>query len=147
MGSVGSVHELAGGGDSGWGSWRESKVEAFHEKALIWIRLGVTAQDQGAAIIGREMDIEHLDAGELIEHRARGETRRQRFELRSQGDVQAVGHEVDKDVGFDAMLELMVDRAQLQIVLEVFERRLDFRELDIEPPEILWVSPTQIGAQ
>ena len=93
------------------------------------------------------MDIEHLDAGELIEHRARGETRRQRFELRSQGDVQAVGHEGDKDVGFDAMLELMVDRSQLQIVLEVFERRLDLRELDIEPPEILWVSPTQIGAQ
>jgi len=57
MGSVGSVHELAGGGDSGWGLWRESKVEAFHEKALIWIRLGVTAQDQGAAIIGREMDM------------------------------------------------------------------------------------------
>ena len=79
MGSVGSVHELSGGGDSGWGLWGGSKVEAFHEKALIWIRLGVTAQDQGAAIIGREMDIEHLDAGELIEHRARGETRRQRF--------------------------------------------------------------------
>jgi hypothetical protein len=61
--------------------------------------------------------------------------------------VQAVGHEGDKDMGFDAMLELMVDGAQLQIVLEVFERRLDLRELDIEPPEILWVSPTQIGAQ
>ena len=32
--------------------------------------LGVTGQDQGAAIGGREMDIEHLDAGELIEHGA-----------------------------------------------------------------------------
>ena len=48
---------------------------------------------------------------------------------------------------FDAAFELMVDRAQLQIVLEVFERRLDLRELDVELPEIRWISPTEIGAQ
>ena len=71
-------------------------MESFHEKSLVWVGLGVTAQDQGAAIVGWEMNIEHLDAGELIEHGARGETRRQRFELRSQGDVQAVGHEGDE---------------------------------------------------
>ena len=147
MRSAGSVHELAGGGDSWWGLWRESKLESFHEKSLVWVGLGVTAQDQGSAIVGWEMNIEHLDAGELIEHGARGETRRQRFELCSQGDVQAIGHEGDEDVGFDAMLELMVDRAQLQIVLEVFERRLDLRELDVELPEIRWISPTEIGAQ
>ena len=50
-------------------------------------------------------------------------------------------------MGFDAMLELMVDRAQLQIVLEVFECRLDLRELDVELPETRWISPTEIGAQ
>ena len=44
MGSVGSVHELAGGGYSWWGLWGQSKVESFHEKSLIWIWLGVTAR-------------------------------------------------------------------------------------------------------
>ena len=38
-----------------------------------------------------------------------------------EGDVQAIGDEGDKDVGFDAMLKLVIDRAQLQIALEVFE--------------------------
>ena len=96
MGSVGSVHELASGGDSWWGLWGQSKIESFHEKSLVWVGLGVTAQDQGSTIVGWEMNIEHLDAGELIEHGARGETRRQRLELRSQGDVQAIGHESDE---------------------------------------------------
>ena len=48
---------------------------------------------------------------------------------------------------FDAAFELMVDGAKLQIVLEVFERRLDLGELEVELPEILRISPTQIGAQ
>ena len=38
-------------------------------------------------------------------------------EPRAQRDVQAVGQEGDEDVGFDALFELVVDRAQLQIVL------------------------------
>jgi hypothetical protein len=53
--------------------------------------------------------------------------------------VQAIGHEGDEDMRFDAPFELMGDGAQLQIVLEVFERRLDLGELDVELPEIwLW---------
>ena len=48
---------------------------------------------------------------------------------------------------FDAPFELMVDGAQLQIVLEVFERRLDLGELEVELPEILRIPSTQIGAQ
>ena len=37
---------------------------------------------------------------------------------------------------FDALLELMVDRTQLQIILEIFERGLDLDELDIELPKL-----------
>ena len=70
IGSIASAHELASGGYSRWWLRRESKIESFHEKSLVWVGLGVTGQDQGAAIGGREMDIEHLDAGELIEHGA-----------------------------------------------------------------------------
>ena len=48
---------------------------------------------------------------------------------------------------FDAPFELMVDGTQLQIILEVFEHRLDLGELDVEMPEILRIPPPQIGAQ
>jgi len=44
----------------------------------------------------------------------------------------AIGQEGDEDVRFDAMLKLVVDRAELQVVLEVLERlavlRLDLAQ-------------------
>ena len=54
------------------------------------------------------MDIQHLDAGELVEYGTRGEARGQGLELGSQGNVQVIGHEGDKDVRLDAALELVV---------------------------------------
>lgn len=111
MGLIVAVHALAGGGYSRWWLRGQGEIESFHEKALVWVGLGVAAQDQGAAIGGREMNIKHLDAGDLVERGSRGETCRQWLESRPQGDVQAIGHEGDKDVRFDATLELMVNRA------------------------------------
>jgi len=39
--------------------------------------------------------------------------------------MQTIGDEGDEDVRFDALFELVIDRAQLQIVLKILERRLD----------------------
>ena len=111
------MHELAGGGDSRRRLGRQGEAKPFQQESLVRVGFGVATQDQGAAIGGREVDIEHLDAGELVEHRTRGETRCQRLELCPQGDVQAIGHKGDEDMRFDAAFELMVDGAQLQIVL------------------------------
>jgi len=49
-------------------------------------------------------------------------------------------------VRFDAVLKLVVDRAELQIVLEILERGLDLNELDIELPQMGRLSGAQIGA-
>ena len=133
MGLIASAHKLAGGGYSRWWLRGQGEVESFHEKSLVWVDLGVAAQDQGAPVGGREMNIEHLDAGELVEYGSRCEPGGQWLESCPQGDVQAIGHEGDKDVRFDAVLELVVDRTQLKIVLQVFERRLDLGELDVDP--------------
>ena len=65
----------------------------------------------------------------------------------AQRDVQAIGQEGDEDVRLDALLELMVDRAQLQIVLQVLEGGLDLDELDVELPQLGRVPSAQIGAQ
>ena len=88
----------------------------FLQKLLVGVQLSVAAQDQCAAIGGREVDVEHLDGGELVEHGPRSEARCQRLELGAQGDVKAIGQEGDEDVRFDAVLKLVIDRAELQIV-------------------------------
>ena len=50
--------------------------------------------------------------------------------------MQTVGDEGDEDVGLDAVLKLVVDGPQLQIVLEVLEGGLDLDELDVELPQL-----------
>jgi hypothetical protein len=47
----------------------------------------------------------------------------------------------------DAPFELVVNRAQLQIILQVLERRLDLGELDVELPQFGGLAPTQVGTQ
>src|SRR5712691_5200547 len=42
---------------------RQIELELLEEELLLGLRLGVTAQDQGAAIGGREMHVEHLHGG------------------------------------------------------------------------------------
>ena len=88
---------------------------------LAGVEFGVSAQDQGAAVGGGEADIEHLDVGELVEHGARREAAGERHEPGAQRHVQAIGHEGDEDVRLDAALQLMIDGAQPEIVLEVLE--------------------------
>jgi hypothetical protein len=93
------------------------------------------------------MDVKHLDGSELVEHGPRGEAGRQRLELGAQRDVKAIGEESDEDVRFDAVLKLVVNWSELQIVLEILERGLNLDELDIELPQMGWISVAQIGAQ
>ena len=47
----------------------------------------------------------------------------------------------------DAALELVIDRPQPQIVLKVLEGRLDFDELNVEPPQIGGIAARHVGAQ
>ena len=67
-------------------------------------------QDDVAAVAGRQVHVDHLHGGEFLQHRARGQPRRQGAQALFQGDLQAIGDEGDEDVGFDAMVELVVDR-------------------------------------
>ena len=114
---------------------------------LLGVRFGVAAQDQGAPVGGREMHVEHLDRSKLVEHRARGESRGQRFQSCAQRHVQTIGHEGDEDMRLDAALELVVNRTQLEIIFQVLERRLDLGELDVELPQLGGLAPTQVGTQ
>jgi len=57
------------------------------------------------------LHIDHLDRRHLVEHRPRCQARRQRSQPLLQRDLQAVRQERDKDVGFNALIALVVDGA------------------------------------
>ena len=64
---------MGGGGDFGRGLVGELEFEFLEEELLVVAGLGVAAQDEGAAVGGGEVDIEHLDGGELVEDGSGGE--------------------------------------------------------------------------
>ena len=47
-------------------------------------------------------------------------------------------------MGFDALFQLVIDRAQSQIILEALEGRLDFGQLDIELPQLGGLLPYRL---
>ena len=73
-----------------------------------------------------------------------GATRRQSL---SQAHVHAVSQEPNENMRFDAVLQLMKDRSQAQIIFEVFKGSLHLRELDVKLSELLGIFPAQIAPQ
>ncbi len=124
--------DMAGGGGPWWGLRGQLEVELPDQELLVGVEFGMAAEHERAAVGGGEVNVEHLHGGELVQDGPRREAVRQRLEHRAQGDVETIGEESDEDVRFAALDQLMVDRTQLQIVLEGLERGLDPGELDID---------------
>ncbi len=78
------------------------------DEFLVDVGLGGAAQDKGSAVGGGEVDVEHLDGGELVEHGSWGEAGGHQPEPGAQRDVQTIGEEGDEDVRLDALLQLVV---------------------------------------
>ena len=93
------------------------------------------------------MDIHHLDGGEFFENGARRQARRQSAGSEFQRHLQAVGDESDENVGLDAMVELMINRADAEIALEFLEGLFDLGELDVMPPQSGGIAIGEVGAQ
>jgi hypothetical protein len=91
--------------------------------------MGVAAQNQSPAVGRWEVHIEHLDGGKLVQNGTWGQAGGERTQPGSQGHVQAVGHEGDKDMRLDPTLELVKNGAQRQVVLQVLKGRFDFTRL------------------
>jgi hypothetical protein len=106
------------GGDPRWGLWGQFQTQPIEQQLLLGLRLGVTAQDQGAPIGGGQMDIDHLDGGEFLQDGAGRESWCQGAQPGLEGDPKARGEEGDEDMRFDPRIELMVDRSNAQVALE-----------------------------
>ena len=91
------------------------------------------------------MDIDHLDGGEFLQGGPWGQARSEGAQTGLQGDLETVGQEGDKNVRFDAPIQLMIDRPNTQVTLEFFERLFDFGQLDIPGPELNGVVAGEIG--
>ena len=61
-------------------------------------------------------------------------------------DVQAIGQEGDEDVGLNTCLELVKDRPDRQVALEVLERLLDRDQQQVVAPQLGRVFLDEVGA-
>lgn len=52
-----------------------------------------------------------------------------------------------KNMSFDPVILLMVNRADRQIAFQLLKRLLDFGELDVVPPEVTWIFSRKICSQ
>ena len=98
--------------------------------------LGVSRQNQLAAIRGGQMDVDHLDGFEFFKDGAGCQARG--FQLGSllEGDLQAVGQEAHENMSLDPIVFLVVDRSQAQVVFDFLERLFDFSEHDVLLPQV-----------
>ena len=100
-----------------------------------------------AAVGGGQVHVDHLNRRKLLENGPRRETGCQRTGPGFERNQEAVSDEGDEDVGFDAVVELMVDRPQTQIAFQFLEGLLNLDELDVILPQQGRIGGREIGAQ
>src|SRR5271157_2952202 len=147
---VGTTTGWLGGfrlGDPWRGLWRQAELELVQQELVVLLRLGVAGEDERAAIRGGEVDVQHLDGGELLKHGAGRQPWRQRAQALFQRNLEAIGEEGHEDVRLDTLVCLMIDGPDGEIALELLERLLHFGELDVEGPQLRRGLSHEIGAQ
>ena len=90
----------------------------MQQQLVVACGLGVARQRQMPPVRGRQMDIDHLQGGELLQDGPRRQSRRAWSSQVFQGHIQTVGDEGEEDVRLDPILALMEDRSDIR------ERRL-----------------------
>jgi len=95
-------------------------------QVFFWVR--VAGHDDLPPVAGGEMRVEHLQGRKLLQCAPGCESFGAAFEPRFEGDLQRVGEEGDKNVRFDSVIELMMNGADGEIVLHLFEGLLHLGE-------------------
>ena len=111
---------------------RQYPIELSQEQLLVWFRVGISGEDEFAALGGRELHIQQRQSAELVQRLAGCETWCFEPEPVLQGDLNAIGKESDKDVSFDAMFKLVIDRPHRQIAFQLFKGGFDFGQLQVQ---------------
>ena len=79
------------GGDFGWWLGGQLQLQFVQQQVELGFGLSIASEQQLAAVGGWQMHVDHLHGGELFQHAARRQPRRQRMQAPRQRDVQAIG--------------------------------------------------------
>ena len=109
----------------------QDEFEFVDEEGEFRLWLGVAGQEQLTTIGGRDVQVNHLHAGELFDGAAWRQAGGQRVEPPVERDMEAIGQEGDEDMRLDARLVLVKDRPNGEVAFEVSERPLDTDEVEI----------------
>ena len=113
------------GCDPRWWLWRQLELELLDQEPEFRFRLGVTGHQHLSPVGCRQMNIDHLDGGKLLESAPCGQSWCQGMQATLQRDLQTIGQERNENMGFDPVLLLMEDWPDRQIAFQVLERLLD----------------------
>lgn len=117
--------------------------ELFEQKQEVPFGLGITGENDCAAVRGGKVDVEHLHSGKLLEHGSWSQAASEGFQTGLEGNLQAVIKERDKDVGLNAVFELVVDWTNGQVTFEFSESLFDLRKLEVVFPKFCGVFTAQ----
>lgn len=129
------LHHRLGILDFGRGLCGQGEAELVEQQLMHLPGLGVALHPQFSPVGGGDGHIEHLDLAQPRKHAAGTQAGGRLFVVFLKGDVQAVGEEADENVGFDASIALMKDRAQAEVAFKGAEAFFNAHEVDVVAPE------------
>ena len=77
---------------------RQAELELLQEELVILLRLGIAGEDERTVVRGGEVNVQHLDGGELLKHGAGRQPRRQGTQALLQRHLKAMYKEGHEDV-------------------------------------------------
>ena len=90
---------------------RKFQFESVEQNGLVGFRLRVARHHQPASVGSGQTHIQHLQGGQLFQNCFRSEARSQSLQTILQSGQQTVSQKSNKNVSFDAMAQLMINRA------------------------------------
>ena len=116
---------------------RKFELQLSKQEQLILLWLRITGHDDYATVRRGQFDIDHLHGGELFEYGPRRQARRQCLQPLLQRDQQTIGQKRNENMCFNSGIELVTDRTDRQIALQLLERLLDLVKM---PCAFAWSS-------
>lgn len=126
--------------------WQDN-AETIEQGGLRRVWLGHTAQANLAMRCGRQNDVLGLNAFEFFQDDARRITETCAALPHLQALPQHEGEKADEDMSLHAILALVPDRTEVELVLLDAEGGFGLGELDIGLPELLIAPIADVGAQ
>lgn len=91
----------------------------MQQELVVPIRLGVSRQDEMTPVGSGQVNIHHPDGGELFQYFPRSQAGGMGSGKILQGDLEAVGHERQEDMGLDPLLLLLEHRPDGKVMLHI----------------------------